>query len=404
MLKDKPIRELYVETNRVLGKAVDHGLKNNRPPAEMISKLRDDVFVFSVCKTHIELKELGSHLVDENGKVTSWQKFNQEAAAIHKKYDENYLQAEYIFATSSAEMAAKWSVAEKDGDRYNLQYRTAGDTRVRDSHAAMRGITLPVKDPFWDSYYPPNGWRCRCTAVQVMKDKYPVDNSTEAIKKADAATIVLDKNGRDRNDMFRFNPGKQKVIFPPNHPYRKVQEALGGVLNSLPSPKAKHIEERRQEYLKLKSDNQYEDIVFNEENGGLKATHVLHSFNNKTGHFEKEARDLLFKESNKVILQKEITPAGETAKDGVKIPDGYLNDMSFEIASISNKGKNAVKRALKHCADKKAEVAVIYFSQGELYSKERWEIGVKQYYGIYQFRFKEIIMLENNNIHKKSHH
>ena len=221
------------ETSRALGNAVGHGLVDNMPPPEMAAKLRDDVFVFSACKTHIQLKEVGSKLVDENGKVKGYQKFSQDVAAIHKQYNENYLQAEYIFATTSAEMAAKWNRFEQDGDSYNLQYRTAQDDRVRDAHAKLAGTTLPVSDPFWGSYFPPNGWRCRCTAVQVRKDKYPASNSTDAIKKADAATKQIDSKGRDRGDMFRFNPGKQQVIFPPNHPYYKVKQGISSIVNSL---------------------------------------------------------------------------------------------------------------------------------------------------------------------------
>lgn len=227
------MQALLAETNRALGNAVDRGLRGNMPPAEMVSKLQNDVFVFSACKTHIELKEVGAKLTDENGKIKSYQKFSLEVEAIHKQYDQNYLQAEYIFATSSAEMAAKWHQFAQDGDRYNLQYRTAQDDRVRDAHVKLAGTTLPVSDPFWDSYFPPNGWRCRCTTVQVLKDKYPVDNSTEAIKNADAATVQIDSKGRDRGEMFRFNPGKQQVIFPPNHPYYKVKQAINNIISGL---------------------------------------------------------------------------------------------------------------------------------------------------------------------------
>ncbi len=262
------MKALIGETNRVLGMAVDQGLKDNRPPAEMITKLRNDVFVFSACKTHINLKEVGSHLVDENGNINSWQKFSQQVTAIYKQYNENHLQAEYIFATSSAEMAAKWNRFAQDGDRYNLQYRTAKDDRVRDAHAKMDGITLPVSDPFWDSYFPPNGWRCRCTTVQVLKDKYPVDNSTEAIKKADAATVQIDSKGRDRGDMFRFNPGKQQVIFPPNHPYYKVKQAISSIVNSL---------------IKDNSLSGFE-MVKSFDNGGEVAVHDL--VNRKAGDYQ----------------------------------------------------------------------------------------------------------------------
>ena len=225
--------ELVNETHRVIGNAVDKGLRDNMPPAEMVSKLQNDTFVFSACKTHIELKEVSLKLIDGNGKIQSFQKFSQYVMDIHKQYNENYLQAEYIFATSSAEMAAKWVDVEKDGDRYNLQYRTAQDDRVRDAHRAIAGTTLPASDPFWNSYYPPNGWRCRCNAVQVLKEKYPTDNSIDKIKLADGATTQIDSKGRDRNAMFMYNPGKQQVIFPPKHPYYKVQQGIHDIISGL---------------------------------------------------------------------------------------------------------------------------------------------------------------------------
>lgn len=225
MLEDKPVYNLITETNRVLGIAVDGKLADNMPPREMVDSLRHDVFVFSACKTHVQLKELSGYLLGEDGKPSSWSEFRSAAKGIYQTYNESYLEAEYVFATSSAQMAAKWADVSKDGDRYNLQYRTAADDRVRNSHRIMHGTTLPSGDDFWNSYYPPNGWRCRCTVIQVIKDKYPQSNSQEKIIEADQATTELDSQGRDRNAMFRFNPGKQKVIFPPNHPYYKVKEA-----------------------------------------------------------------------------------------------------------------------------------------------------------------------------------
>jgi len=41
-------------------------------------------------------------------------------------------------------------------------YRTMRDSRVRDSHAALNGVCLPVGDPFWETHSAPNGSRCRC--------------------------------------------------------------------------------------------------------------------------------------------------------------------------------------------------------------------------------------------------
>lgn len=121
-------------------------------------------------------------------------------------------------------MAAKWKDFEADGDRYNLQYRTANDGKVRPEHAALHNVTLPADDPFWNEFFPPNGWRCRCTVVQVRKGKYPESDSATAIQQGREATYQAGKNGVNRAAIFRFNPGKQQVIFPPHHPYYQVSQ------------------------------------------------------------------------------------------------------------------------------------------------------------------------------------
>jgi len=36
------------------------------------------------------------------------------------------------------------------------------DNRVRPSHEAMNGLVMRHDDPFWDDFFPPNGWGCRC--------------------------------------------------------------------------------------------------------------------------------------------------------------------------------------------------------------------------------------------------
>ncbi len=110
-------------------------------------------------------------------------------------------------------MAAKWEEFQEDGDRYNIQYRTANDDRVRPEHAALDRVTLPMSDPFWEEYYPPNGWNCRCTVVQVRKSKFPVTPHDEAMALGEQAT------GKDTKGIFHFNPGIQQKTFPDYNPY-----------------------------------------------------------------------------------------------------------------------------------------------------------------------------------------
>ena len=135
-----------------------------------------------------------------------------------------YLEAEYNFAVSSAQMAASWAEVSQDGDRYDLQYRTAGDDHVREEHRALNGVTLPPSNDFWRYYYPPNGWNCRCTAVQVRKGKYPTSDAGQAMEAGRRTTDTPKKR------IFRFNPGIDGQLFPPKHPYYKLsREAAGQV-------------------------------------------------------------------------------------------------------------------------------------------------------------------------------
>jgi SPP1 gp7 family putative phage head morphogenesis protein len=197
-------------------------------PEELLNKLKNDVFVFGGCKTIAELREASSLLIDDKGKVRTWNSFKGEMTKLNKLYNETYLEAEYNFATQSANMASRWAVDTQDGDKYNLQYRTAGDNEVRQSHQELNNITLPQTNNFWSKYYPPNGWRCRCTAVQVLIDKYPESDPDKSQTRGEQATTQINKNGDNTLEMFRFNPGKDEVVFPQSHPYYKLKGDLNG--------------------------------------------------------------------------------------------------------------------------------------------------------------------------------
>ena len=43
------------------------------------------------------------------------------------------------------------------------------DSRQRDSHRALDGIIRPIDDPFWNTHYPPDDFRCRCVARSLTK-------------------------------------------------------------------------------------------------------------------------------------------------------------------------------------------------------------------------------------------
>ncbi|MCT8807942.1 minor capsid protein, partial [Glaesserella parasuis] len=47
------------------------------------------------------------------------------------------------------------------------QYSAVGDKRTRPAHQALNGKIYRYDDPFWATFYPPNGFNCRCTVIAL---------------------------------------------------------------------------------------------------------------------------------------------------------------------------------------------------------------------------------------------
>ena len=209
ILSTPQVRE-FIESHTV---ALDTSFEKVKMSEAMRKRLHRSDYIFSGIKTFHELNEAFPSLLDENGNRKSFERFLNDVQSIDKTYNANYLRAEYNFVAASAEMAAKWEGFMQEGDRYNLQYRTQKDDKVRPEHAALDGVTLPPSDPFWAEFYPPNGWNCRCTVVQVRKSKYPATSHAEAMRLGDEALQ------RDSKGIFRFNPGMEQKTVPDYNPY-----------------------------------------------------------------------------------------------------------------------------------------------------------------------------------------
>ena len=243
MLQEQPARDVIDETFRILGGAVSSSISEEMP-AELTGLLENNAFIFSGLKTYHSLNEVGLSLIGDEGGIKPFEKFHEDVAKIDAKYNRNYLYAEYNHAVTSSQMAAKWHDFQQDGDRYNLQYRTANDERVREEHQRLHNITLPVSDPFWEQFMPPNGWNCRCVVVQVRKGRYPESDSQQAVGIGEEITDEPKKR------IFRFNPGKELKVFPDKHPYNKAPQKAKEQILQLAKERfsAKTIEEAEQQF------------------------------------------------------------------------------------------------------------------------------------------------------------
>lgn len=158
--------------------------------AETLHRARHHIFTFSAAKSYHQLQEIRAALYDQDDQIIPYTQFRKRVGEIADKYNELWLEAEYQAAKRSAIMARQWETIQEEADIFPfLKYITAGDDRVRISHRELEGITLPVNDPFWQSFYPPNGWNCRCSVEQIMASE-PVElsSSQESIRLAEAST------------------------------------------------------------------------------------------------------------------------------------------------------------------------------------------------------------------------
>ena len=146
---------------------VDYDYKE---PKSLIQKFKKNLWQFSSAKTLAELEYINSLILDKNGRIKPEHQFMQGVRKANILFNRNYLQAEYQTAKRGAQTAHLWNKFLEQKEYYpNLVYRTVGDSRVRPEHAALNGVVKPIDDPFWKTYYPPNGWRCRCTVMNTAE-------------------------------------------------------------------------------------------------------------------------------------------------------------------------------------------------------------------------------------------
>ena len=75
--------------------------------------------------------------------------------------------------TANAYHGGRWQRLEERRETHPyLMYLTKRDHRVRPEHRAWEGLILPIDHPFWQSHFPPNGFRCRCAVLGVTQAEY----------------------------------------------------------------------------------------------------------------------------------------------------------------------------------------------------------------------------------------
>jgi len=215
----------------------------------------------------------GSEVItDEDGKARVYQKGN--ASRLDLIFRQN-IQTAYA--------AGRWQrQQEAKKERPWLRYSAIMDGRTRPAHRALDGKVFPVDDPFWQVFYPPNGFRCRCTVVSLSRrDLDPAqvesgqgrmteqevelkhDRDTGEVRTAKVGGYMLDGSPSGRvvfvDPGFSRNPGAGWETWDPSAALPDVPPGLGGktsgttaILPGQPTfadyglPRAKDMPRRRQ--------------------------------------------------------------------------------------------------------------------------------------------------------------
>lgn len=176
------------------------------PDYLVLRHLEENVYQFAAAKNYQQLKAVTQALLDDEGKLRSFSEFKKASFEILNEQVTSYMETEYNLAVAGGQMAATWTRIQENKETLPLlKYITVGDDRVRPEHAELEGVTRPVDDDFWNIYYPPNGWNCRCDVMQLSGGtETPVDD------------IITPAN---MPALFKINLAKNGLVFPPDHPY-----------------------------------------------------------------------------------------------------------------------------------------------------------------------------------------
>lgn len=233
--------DLYMAIAEHLQKAVFEGFGGDvadfsGPSQDLLEDLRDNVYMFSGAKTFQQVKEMSAALTSEDG-ITPFSEFKEKAMQIFDQYNKDWLQTEYSTAIGQAQNAQRWDQIQSQKETLPyLKYSAVIDDNTSDICEPLDGTTLPVDDPFWDEFMPLNHYNCRCTVLQLdAYDKAEVTPKDDVDERAE-------KSGKDMDNVFKMNPGKDGYVFSPEHPYfevaKKDQDYAANNFN-LPIPEAK---------------------------------------------------------------------------------------------------------------------------------------------------------------------
>lgn len=110
-----------------------------------------------------------------------------------------------------------------------LVYLLGPSERHRPQHEAKEGLVLPVDDPFWQQWFPPNGWGCKCHVRQITRREAEARGISES-PAIPTREVFNQRTGELRQVPSGIDPGWESN--PGLTRQRHVEQLLAGRLDA----------------------------------------------------------------------------------------------------------------------------------------------------------------------------
>lgn len=139
-------------------------------------------------------------------------------------------------------------------------------------------------------------------------------------------------------------------------------------------------EENYDEFLRLLQDDDYLDVTYDEQSGGVSAVHKGHRLDKtlgpggkKRGSYELKTVEAIRHSGHCIILLK------ESCEVGVKQYDSLLDGAPCEIKAVERVGRWTIRTKIANAIRQGAQCVALYFPDASLYSEQRVKDGWKDW-------------------------
>lgn len=212
------------------GGKLRNSIEYGTPDKVVLTAMETNLYHFAAAKTLTEIQKLNqAYRVSR-----SFEDYMARASKITDTFNHRWARTEYDTAGQIAESTSTYYRLQNQVRLFPYwEYRTVGDDKVREEHAALNGVTLAATDTRWKQIYPPNGWGCRCYVVPRMRQEVETVDF-EAMRRQCDRYFETSEFKKSAAQGFGVNRADLGLVFTANQHYiRKFPNKAAKYLNRL---------------------------------------------------------------------------------------------------------------------------------------------------------------------------